>query len=64
VEKRNKRDITPKMQRAIIGWIVQAALGLVGYGLVLFLSSGRLDWVWGWTLLGVLVAFLAAHPCS
>jgi hypothetical protein len=39
------------MQRAIIAWIVQAALGLVGYGLVLFLSSGRLDWVWGWALL-------------
>jgi len=55
-------EIAPETQRAIILWIVQAALGLVGYGVILFLSAGSLGWVWGWALLGVLTAFMAAHP--
>ena len=29
---------------------------------MIVLASGRLDWVWGWTILGVIGAFLAAHP--
>jgi protein-S-isoprenylcysteine O-methyltransferase Ste14 len=29
---------------------------------VLFLCAGRLDWAWGWVLLGVVAAVLAAHP--
>jgi protein-S-isoprenylcysteine O-methyltransferase Ste14 len=55
------REISPEERSAIVKWIVQAALGLVGYGLILFVSAGRLDWVWGWALLGVVAAFLAAH---
>jgi protein-S-isoprenylcysteine O-methyltransferase Ste14 len=35
---------------------------MVGYTLILFLVAGRWDWVWGWALLGVIAAFLAAHP--
>jgi len=54
--------ISPEERREIVKWIVQAALGLVGYGLLLFLTAGRLNWIWGWVLLGVLAAFLAAHP--
>lgn len=50
------------MQRAIIEWILRATLGTAVYGLILFFSAGRLDWVWGWALLGVLVAVMAAHP--
>jgi protein-S-isoprenylcysteine O-methyltransferase Ste14 len=53
--------ITPEMRRAIIKWIAQATLGLVGYGLILFLAAGTLGWLWGWVLLGVIAAFLAAH---
>ncbi|MDY6875108.1 MAG: isoprenylcysteine carboxylmethyltransferase family protein [Chloroflexota bacterium] len=44
-----------------MSWIVQAALGLVGYGAILFLSAGRLDWVWGWVFLGLLAATLISH---
>ena len=54
--------MTPEVRRAIIKWIAQSALGVIGYGLVLFLVAGRWDWAWGWVLLGVLTAFLAAHP--
>lgn len=52
----------PETRREIVKWIVQAALGLVGYGAILFLSAGRLDWFWGWVLLAIVAAFLAAHP--
>jgi protein-S-isoprenylcysteine O-methyltransferase Ste14 len=57
-----RNSISPHARREILKWIVQSALGLVGYGLLLFFSAGRLDWVWGWALLAVLAAFLAAHP--
>jgi protein-S-isoprenylcysteine O-methyltransferase Ste14 len=55
-------EIAPETRRAIILWIVQAALGMVGYGVIIFLSAGSLSWVWGWALLAVLTAFMAAHP--
>ncbi len=54
--------ITPEVRRAIAKWIVQASLGVVGYGLILFLAAGRLDWIWGWVQLIILTAFMAAHP--
>jgi protein-S-isoprenylcysteine O-methyltransferase Ste14 len=57
-----KSSISPQERREIVKWIVQAALGLVGYGLLLFFSVGKLDWAWGWTLLAILAVFLAAHP--
>jgi len=57
----DRHEITPETRRAIVKWIVQAAFGPAGYGLILFLAAGRLDWIWGWALLGVLTAFLAAH---
>ena len=56
------REITPEVRREIVRWIVQAALGLVGYGLILFLAAGRVDWIWGWAQLVILAAFLAGHP--
>jgi protein-S-isoprenylcysteine O-methyltransferase Ste14 len=57
-----KQEITPHVRREITKWIVQAALGLVGYGLILFLAAGTVDWIWGWAQLIILAAFLAAHP--
>ena len=57
-----RQEITSQVRRGIVKWIVQAFLGLVGYGLILFLSAGRVDWLWGWAQLIVLAAFLAAHP--
>ena len=29
---------------------------------LIFLTAGRLDWTWGWAILAVIGAFLAAHP--
>jgi protein-S-isoprenylcysteine O-methyltransferase Ste14 len=55
-------EMAPEVRREVTKWIVQAALGWVGYGLILFLSAGRLDWIWGWAQLAILAAFLAGHP--
>jgi len=60
--KSNWHDLTPQARQAIIKWIVQAAVGVVAYGVILFLAAGRLDWVWGWVWLGLLAAFMLAHP--
>jgi protein-S-isoprenylcysteine O-methyltransferase Ste14 len=57
-----KQQVTPAVRREIVKWIVQAAAGWVGYGVILFLAAGRLDWLWGWAQLIVVGAFLAAHP--
>jgi hypothetical protein len=54
--------ITPEVRHEIVKWIVQASLGWVAYGLVLFFAAGRLDWIWGWAQLLIVAAFLAAHP--
>ncbi len=52
---------TPEVRRAAVKWMVQSALGLVPYGLVLFLPAGRLDWTWGWVLLGIAAGVLAGQ---
>lgn len=57
-----RHESTPEVRRAIVKWVIKAAVGIVSYGLILFLSAGRLNWVWGWVFLGVLTAHLAAHP--
>lgn len=51
-----------EVRRKIVKWIIQASVGAVGYGAVIFLSAGTLKWLWGWILLGELVVLLAAHP--
>ena len=57
-----KPESRSEVRRGIIRWIVQAILGTVAYGLILFLAAGRIDWIWGWAQLLVIAAFLAAHP--
>lgn len=56
------RTLTPDMRRAILKWIGQSALGVVGYAVILMLAAGRWEWTWGWAMIGVIAAFLAAHP--
>ena len=55
-------EITYEVRHAIFKWTVQSMLGVVGYGLILFVSAGRLDWLWGWAFLVLLACFLVAHP--
>lgn len=45
----------------ILRWALQSALGVVGYGAVLFLAAGTVSWAWGWVLLVILATVVAAH---
>jgi len=56
------QTMPPETKQAIQKWIRQAAVGAIGYGAVIFLAAWTLNWVWGWTLLIILIAMLAAHP--
>ena len=53
-------NMSPETRREIVKWIVQSALGVMGYGIILFLVAGTLNWVWGWVLLAVLALLFPA----
>ena len=54
--------MTPQVRQGVIKWIVQAAVGVVGYAAIIFLSAGTLRWFWGWAFVIVLALSLIAHP--
>lgn len=54
--------MTPAVRSAVIRWIIQAALGALGYAAVIFLSAGTLRWVWGWVMVLIITLVLIAHP--
>ena len=54
--------MTPQVWQGVIKWIVQAAVGVVGYAAIIFLSAGTLRWFWGWAFVIVLALSLIAHP--
>lgn len=58
----NGSELTPEARQAIIMWCLQSFLGLIGYAVIIFLSAGAINWVWGWVLIVLLGAFLFAHP--
>ena len=61
-ERREQPAMTPEVRRGVRRWITRAAVGMLGYGVIIFLPAGRLDWIWGWAQFAVVVAVLAAHP--
>jgi protein-S-isoprenylcysteine O-methyltransferase Ste14 len=54
--------MSAQTRSAVIKWITQSALGLAGYGVLLFAAAGTLSWIWGWAILAIVASFLAAHP--
>lgn len=40
--------------RGIVRWLVQMAVLIVIFAACLFISAGRLGWVWGWVFVGLL----------
>ncbi len=46
-----------EIRAGVIRWALKGAVAKLVVGLILFLSAGSLDWVWGWVYLGVFVAF-------
>jgi len=57
-----RSERTTEVQQGIVKWGIKATIGLIIYGLILFLSAGTLNWIWGWIFLGVLAIHLIAHP--
>lgn len=43
----------PETTRTIVRFLVREAMGVLMLAAILFLSAGRLDWVWGWALVGI-----------
>lgn len=56
-----KHALTSTQREEIFKWSWQAFLGWCGYGAVIMLSAGRLDWLWGWIFIAIIGAALAAH---
>ncbi len=56
-----KAGLTKADRHTILKWCLQSVLGLVGYGALLSLAAGRLNWLWGWVYLGLTGLFLAGH---
>jgi len=56
-QQNRKSDIS----RGIKKWWIKAGIGILMVAAVLFISSGRLDWVMGWVFLGVYLAFAVVH---
>lgn len=55
--------MTPEeVRRGAAKWIAQAALGMLGYAAVIFLSAGTLHWFWGWVFVIVLTLSLIVQP--
>jgi protein-S-isoprenylcysteine O-methyltransferase Ste14 len=54
-------QMSDEVRGKIVRWCVQSVLGLVGYGVLIFLAAGSLRWVWGWVLLAVSAAVLLGH---
>ena len=46
----------PKIARGIALRFGQVVIGLVAQGAMLFLSAGRLAWIWAWVFLGIYLA--------
>jgi len=49
--------MAPDLLRGVIRWCTALAIQEVAIAAVICLTSGRFDWLWGWALLAVVVAF-------
>jgi protein-S-isoprenylcysteine O-methyltransferase Ste14 len=45
------------IRSGVIGWMIKAIITKTVVGIILFLSAGRLDWIWGWAYWGVYAGF-------
>ncbi len=50
----------PETTRTMVRFLVREAMGLLMLAAILFLSAGRLDWVWGWALVGTTFLWASA----
>jgi protein-S-isoprenylcysteine O-methyltransferase Ste14 len=55
-----KPDQKPTLERSGIRRIVQVLVSIFLIGVLLFLSAGRLDWLWGWLFLAAFLLLMLA----
>jgi len=49
-------------RKELIKWGIQSFAGWAAFAAVVFLSAGRLDWVWGWVLMVITGSILVLTP--
>lgn len=55
-----KPDQKPTLERSGVRRIVQVLVSILLIGVLLFLSAGRLDWLWGWLFLAAFLLLMLA----
>lgn len=56
--ERLQSDQKPSLERSGIRRIVQVVVSILLIGALLFLSAGRLDWLWGWLFLAAFLLLI------
>jgi protein-S-isoprenylcysteine O-methyltransferase Ste14 len=51
----------PNMLRGIVARAAQIVVALIIEGLILFLISGHLDWIWAWAFLGIYLVSISIN---
>ncbi len=50
------------IRRKIVIWCLQSVVGLIGYGVIIFLAAGTMNWLWGWLFLLSVAVMLFGQP--
>ncbi len=58
----NRDRAVADIRRKIVVWCVQSVIGLIGYGLLIFLAAGTINWLWGWLFLASVAVMLFGQP--
>jgi len=53
--------LSPEIKRKIYSWMFGMAVGMAMFAALLFLSSGKWDWLWGWVFMALMILAMAAH---
>ncbi len=47
--------------RGVTRWLIREVMGVLFVAATLFIPAGRLDWVWGWALVGIYAIWVGAN---
>lgn len=56
----NSGDLKSDTSRGVARWLIREITGVLFVAVTLFIPAGRLDWVMGWALVGIYVAWITA----
>ena len=58
----NRGHAAVDVRRKIIIWCLQSVVGLIGYGVIIFVAAGTVNWLWGWLFLLSVAVMLFGQP--